>query len=104
VSEGTNPAYETVNVTDSGSGVGPDTITNASGTTNGGTFTGTVTWPLVPGTMLDETSSSQSPALDYPSTTAYPVTATKASGDASVGDTKWTFDATNWLGEQTYCH
>jgi hypothetical protein len=104
-----SPASEQVTITDGMSGIGPDAITNAtiSSTFSGGA--GTVAWPVITGTLFDETSPGSSPALDFPNNATtgtgagFVVTATKQAADTTVNDTHWSFDATNWLGLTTLC-
>jgi hypothetical protein len=113
VNQSSNPQTETVNVADSGTGQGPDAIGyfTPAGFTSGGTpdpiptNNGTVSYPTVGSTWFALTNpTGQAGTTDFPSNSALPVTATKPVGDAAVNDTKWSFDATDWLGNTTYCH
>jgi hypothetical protein len=107
----TSPASEQVTITDGMSGIGPDAITNAtiSSTFSGGA--GTVAWPVITGTLFDQTSPGGASAAlqDFPNNATtgtgagFVVTATKLAADTTVNDTHWSFDATNWLGETTLC-
>jgi hypothetical protein len=83
------PSTMTVNVTDpaGGVGIGPDVVTTT--TTNNGT----VMLPTVSGSWFD-TELTDGP---------YTVTAQKPAGDLTVGDTSWSFYASDWLGNSTYC-
>jgi hypothetical protein len=100
--ESTNPSVastEVVGASDAGSGIGPDAVSGAT-TTNG-----SVGWPVIAGTPYDETTPSNALGLfDLPTTSAFPVTATKPVGDLTVGDTKWSFTATSWADISTYCN
>jgi hypothetical protein len=111
----TSPASEQVTITDGMSGIGPDAVsftTTGAGITS--TFSGgagTIAWPVIAGTLFDQTSpGGSSPALqDFPNNATtgmgagFVVTATKLAADTTVNDTKWSFDATNWLGLTTFC-
>jgi len=70
------------------------------------TSNGTVSYPTVGSTWFaDLNPSATIPSMvDFPSNSPLAVTASKPAGDTTVGDTKWSFDATNWLGITTYCH
>lgn len=111
--ESTDPSIastEVVNAQESaGIGIGPDGVQSAT-TTNG-----TVSWPVTitplkvgsstvgDMTWFNETDSGLSVATDFPSTAAYAVTAAKPVGDLTNNDTKWSFFATDWLGNTTDC-
>jgi hypothetical protein len=107
------PSTEQVNATSSGPGLGPDVITNAASVLKSSptTVNGTVGWPVIPGTLFDETNSASTThgaggatiLQDEPSTAPFPVTAQKPLGDVTANDTQWQFDATDWLGNTTLC-
>ncbi len=87
----------------------PVSVLKASPTTPNGT----VGWPVIPGTLFDETNPTGAPVytgaggaqeqLDAPSSALFPVTAQKPLGDLTSGDTSWQFDASDWLGNTTLC-
>lgn len=94
------PANQVVAVTDPTAWLGPDTILNAT-TTNG-----TISWPVSGSTLFDLTSpAGANPQQWFTAPTAgeYDVTAFKPSGDATVGDTSWSFTAMDWLGNTKLC-
>jgi hypothetical protein len=102
VNESTNPAVPstmTVNVTEPGGiGIGPDAVNDTI--TSNGTIVGTPVFD----NWLNATDASFTLDPAYEATTAaLPVTATKPVGDTTAGDTKWSFYATDWLGNTTYC-
>ena len=100
VNQTSNPQTMTVNATDSGIGVGTDAILTT--TTNNGT----VSYPTVGSSWFALTSPGlpNGAPQDQPSTGPLAVTATKPVGDTAKGDTKWSFDAENWLGQITHCN
>lgn len=102
VNESTNPSVASTEVVDaqeaSGIGMGADSVQSYA------TNNGTVMWPTVGSSWFNATSPSLTVAEDYPSTAAYPVTAAKPVGDLTVNDTMWSFYASDWLGNTTYCH
>jgi hypothetical protein len=89
----------TVNVTEPGGiGIGPDAVNDTI--TSNGTIVGTPVFD----NWLNATDASFTLDPAYEATTAaLPVTATKPVGDTTAGDTKWSFYATDWLGNTTYC-
>jgi hypothetical protein len=110
-------ATDTVNVSDAGAGLGPDSVTtfnlalNSNATT--GTTPGTVFWdtlgvgttpdgPFTGPTWWDATSPSAAEP-DFPSTSPFTVTAQKNAADTTVDDTQWSFLATDWAGQTTTC-
>jgi hypothetical protein len=99
--ESSNPAVpstQTVNVTEAGGiGIGADSVNNT--TTNNGM----VSTPAVGTSWFNAVNSGLSVDQAYPSVGPYGVTATKPAGDLTVGDTKWSFFATDWLGNTTLC-
>jgi hypothetical protein len=102
IDESTNPAVastETVNVTEpAGSiGLGPDAVDDTI------TNNGTVGYPAN-GDWFNATDPSFTLDPSYESFGPYPVTATKPVGDVTAGDTKWSFYASDWLGNTTYCN
>ena len=95
----TVPSMETVNAAEaSGIGIGADGV-NYTITNNG-----TVSYPVSGSSWFNATSPSLTIDPAYPSTSAYPVTAAKPVGDLTVNDTKWSFYASDWLGNTTYCN
>ena len=110
----TGAAAGSTSIPITGSPVASTTFPTGSSITDG-TVNGTVGWPVISGTLFDETNpmgAGSPPAtgadgnpilLDEPSTSAFPVTAQKPLNDGTVGDTYWQFDASDWLGNTTLC-
>ncbi len=97
------PSTETVKISESGTGaigIGGDVVNNYA---IGSTYTsqGSVGFPTWGGSLFNSVNSISAAPL-YPTTASYAVTATKADGDLTVGDTKWSFYATDWLGNFNY--